>query len=48
MARRLQRFTREQIAAAVSAGRYSDPADATYLTDMLELRRQAIVQRYLR
>jgi len=47
MAGRLARLSRAQIDAAVSAGQYSDPADAAYLVEMLEQRRQAIVQRYL-
>ena len=47
MAHRLARLTHAQIEAAVAAGRYSNPADAAYLVDMLERRRNAIVQRYL-
>jgi hypothetical protein len=47
MAARLARLSRAQIEAAVAAGRYSDPADAAYLTDALESRRMAIVQEYL-
>jgi len=47
MARRMSRLTRAHIEAAVSAGRYSDPADAVYLVETLESRRAAIVQRYL-
>jgi hypothetical protein len=47
MAARLARLSRAQIEAAVSAGRYSDPADAAYLTEALESRRMAIVRRYL-
>ena len=46
MARRMARLSRAQIEAAVSAGRYRDPADAAYLVEMLERRRNAIIQRY--
>ncbi len=44
--RRLARFSREQIAAAVSAGQYSRPEDAAYLTEVLDQRRLAIIGRY--
>lgn len=47
MARRLSRLSRAQLEAAVSAGRYSDPSDASYLVEALEGRRQAIVAHYL-
>ncbi|MBI3021258.1 MAG: hypothetical protein HYY59_04585 [Candidatus Omnitrophica bacterium] len=47
MARRMARLSLDQIQAAVSAGRYSDPADAAYLVDVLEKRRRAIVRYYL-
>jgi hypothetical protein len=47
MARRMARLSRAQIEAAVAAGRYSNPADAAYLADMLERRREAIVRAYL-
>ena len=47
MARRMSRLTRAQIEAAVSAGQYSDPADAAYLAETLESRRQTIIRRYL-
>ncbi len=40
-------FTDEQIAAAVSAGRLSDPAAATYLTGTLAQRRDRIAAAYL-
>jgi len=46
MARRMSRLTRAHIDAAVSAGRYSDPADAAYLVDTLEQRRHAIIKEY--
>lgn len=46
MAERLARLNRAQLEAAVSAGQYSDPADASYLVEMLDQRRLAIVQRY--
>ena len=46
IARRMHRLSREQIAAAVTAGRYSDPKDAAYLTDALVQRRDDIVRRY--
>lgn len=48
MAARLGKLTRAQIEAAVSAGQYSRAGDAAYLTDMLELRRRAIVEYYLK
>lgn len=47
IARRMAALSREQVAAAVSAGRYTDPDDAAYLIDALDQRRQAIVTRYL-
>ncbi|MBI2495665.1 MAG: hypothetical protein HYW10_03760 [Candidatus Omnitrophica bacterium] len=47
MARRMARLSLDQIQAAVSAGQYSDPADAAYLVDVLEKRRRAIVRYYL-
>ena len=37
------RFTREQIAAAVAAGRYSDPRAAAYIVDTLVARQRAIM-----
>jgi hypothetical protein len=48
IARRLARLSREQIEAAVSAGKYSNPEDAAYLADMLEQRRRTIVNYYLK
>ncbi len=48
MARRLAAISRAQIDAAVAAGQYSHPQDATYLAEMLDQRRQAIVRRYLK
>ena len=47
MTRRLTRLSRAQLEAAVSAGQYSDSADAEYLVETLEARRAAIVRRYL-
>jgi len=47
MAARLARLSRAQIEAAVLAGCYSDPADAAYLTEALESRRDVIVRHYL-
>ena len=47
MARRMSRLTRAHIEAAVAAGRYRDPADAAYLAETLERRRQAILREYL-
>lgn len=47
MAHRMARLTRAHMDAAVSAGRYSDPADAVYLVETLESRRAAIIRRYL-
>ena len=44
---RLSRLSRVQLEAAVSAGQYSDPADAAYLVEVLEARRQAIIRQYL-
>jgi hypothetical protein len=44
---RLARLSRAQIEAAVSAGQYANPADAAYLVDVLERRRQIILERYL-
>ena len=47
IARRMSRLSRAQIEAAVAAGKYSSPVDATYLADALETRRLSIVQHYL-
>ena len=47
MARRMSRFSRAQLEAAVSAGRYRDPADAARLVETLESRRQAIILPYM-
>ena len=47
MSRRMARFSHAQLGAAVSAGRYSDPADAAYLVDVLARRRDDIVRRYV-
>ncbi|MBI4597785.1 MAG: hypothetical protein HY737_05225 [Candidatus Omnitrophica bacterium] len=46
MARRMSQLSDARIAAAVSAGQYSHPADAAYLTQTLIQRRDAIVRRY--
>ena len=48
MARRMSSLSHAQIAAAVSAGQYSDPSDAAYLIETLEQRRDTIVHRYLK
>ena len=47
MARRMARLSNAQVEAAVSAGRYSRPEDAAYLTAALEARRAAIIREYL-
>ena len=47
LVRRMARLSRSQIEAAVSAGQYSRPEDATYLVEMLDKRRETIVQHYL-
>ncbi len=47
MARRIARLSLEQIEAAVASGQYSDSADAAYLMEALEVRRTAIMNRYL-
>lgn len=47
IANRMNRLSRAQIDAAVLAGQYSNPADAAYVVDTLEQRRQVIVDRYL-
>lgn len=47
MAQRIARFSRAQIAAAVSAAHYSNPQDAEYLVEILDQRRHAIVRRYV-
>lgn len=47
IAARMARLTREQIAAAVSAGRYSRPEDAEYLVETLLARRDAVTAPYL-
>jgi hypothetical protein len=47
LARRLARLSRAQIEAAVSAGRYSNPADAAYLAEALIGRRDDIISYYL-
>jgi len=47
MARIIARFTRPELAAIVGAGRFSNPSDTVYITDLLLARRQAILARYL-
>lgn len=47
MAARMARLTREQIAAAVSAGQYARPEDAAYLVETLLARRDAVVAPYV-
>ena len=47
IARRIAKLSRAQIDSAVSAGHYADPADAVYLAETLEQRRQAIIEEYL-
>ena len=47
VARRMARLSHAQIEAAVSAGQYSNPADAAYLLEVLEQRRQEILHRVL-
>lgn len=47
MAGRMNRLSKAQTEAAVSAGQYSDPRDAAYLVGALEERREAILRRYL-
>jgi hypothetical protein len=47
MARILARFERDDIAALVSLGRFSRPAESAFLTDVLEHRLERILARYL-
>jgi hypothetical protein len=47
LARRLSALSREQLEAAVAAGRYSDPEDAAWIVNVLDERRQAIMEEYL-
>lgn len=47
MARRLAGFSRAQLEAAVGAGQYSDPTDAERIVEILEARRNAILDTYL-
>jgi hypothetical protein len=47
MAQRMSRISRVQIDAAVSAGRYSNPDDERYLSEVLDARRTTIVTHYL-
>ncbi|MBI3321577.1 MAG: hypothetical protein HYZ91_04835 [Candidatus Omnitrophica bacterium] len=46
MTERIMRFSAEQLAAAVSAGRYSHSDDELRLLELLEVRRQAIAEAY--
>ena len=46
MTDRLAQLTREQVAAAVAAARYSRPEDAAWILEVLEARRRAIVAAY--
>ena len=46
MASLLARFSRAQVAAAVAAGQYQNPADAQRIADVLDARREAIVRVY--
>ncbi|MBI3087521.1 MAG: hypothetical protein HYY91_01330 [Candidatus Omnitrophica bacterium] len=46
MAARLARLSHEQLAAAVAAGQYHDPQDAARIVEVLEARRNAIVEVY--
>lgn len=48
IARIIARFSRALVAAAVSAGDFTNPEDATFLTDALVARQRAILRRYLR
>lgn len=47
MAGRIAALSRAQLAAAVSAGRYSHPEDAARIVEVLEARQEAIVKAYL-
>jgi hypothetical protein len=47
MARILARFSAADVAALVAAGRFSDPGDADYLTQVLLDRQRRILARYL-
>jgi hypothetical protein len=47
MAKRIAAFSREQLVAAVDAGRYHDPEDSARIVEVLEARRQAIRDAYL-
>jgi len=47
MASRLAQFSRVQLEAAVAAGKYSDTRDAARIVEVLEARRQAILDVYL-
>lgn len=48
MASQIARLSPMQLAEAVSAGRYRDPADANRIVEILEARRRAILEAYLR
>jgi len=47
IAARMAALSQDQIGAAVSAGQYSNSADAAYLVEVLEQRRRVIVAHYL-
>ncbi|MEO7736345.1 MAG: hypothetical protein ABIY55_35635 [Kofleriaceae bacterium] len=47
MARILARFSADDVRALVAAGRFSDPSDADYLTQILLERQRRILARYL-
>ena len=47
ISRRMAQLSAAQLEAAVAAGRYSDPADAAYLVNVLTKRRETILRHYL-
>ncbi len=47
MARIIARFTREDVTAIVASGKFADPSDTAYLTNILLERQQRILARYL-
>jgi hypothetical protein len=46
IAKRMARLSRAQLEAAVSAGQYSNPADASRILEVLDARRQTIIHQY--
>lgn len=48
MARIIARFTPDDVRAIVAMGKFADPTDAEYLTNILIARQRAILNRYLR